>query len=286
MICENKLNMLEAAQNVNSILISGFFVTKIIIQVYEIQTPSEAEEMIALGVDHIGSVLVSQDDWKLQAVRETIQMSAGTGVKSSLIALFNDLNAIFRVLDYYAPDIVHFCEVLTQQDNAPSTCEDLIALQENIKIKFPHIKIMRSVPIAPPGTANLEATLGWGRLFEPVSDYFLTDTLLIEESGISVDRQPVTGYIGITGRTCDWNIAAKLVESSNIPVILAGGLAPDNVYDGILQVLPDGVDSCTGTNAVNSIGDSVRFKKDFAKVKRFVDETRRAEKTIGKLKLS
>lgn len=284
MICENKLNMLEAAQNVNSILISGFFVTKIIIQVYEIQTPFEAEKMIALGVDHIGSVLVSQDDWKLPAVRETIQMSTGTKIKSSLIPLFNDLNAIFRVLDYYTPDIVHFCEVLTLQDNAPSTCEDLIELQENIKIKFPQIKIMRSIPIAPPGTANLEATIELGRLFEPVSDYFLTDTLIIKESEISLDRQPVEGYIGITGWICDWNIAAKLVESSNIPVILAGGLAPDNVYDGILQVLPDGVDSCTGTNAVNSIGDSVRFQKDFDKVKRFVDETRRAEKTIGEIR--
>ena len=284
MICENKLNMLEAAQNVNSILISGFFVHKIIIQIYEVQTPSEAEKLIALGVDHIGSVIVSQKKWKIPVVKETINLSESTAGKNSLIPLFNDLETICRVLDYYKPDIVHFCEVLTLQNGSMSTCEDLIVLQQNIKIKFPEIKIMRSIPISQPGVANLETTIELARLFEPVSDYFMTDTLLVKESGISLDQQPVEGYVGVTGQTCDWNIAAKLVESSSIPVILAGGLAPDNVYDGIVRVLPEGVDSCTRTNAVDSKGDSVRFKKDFDKVKRFVDETRRAEKTIGKLK--
>jgi phosphoribosylanthranilate isomerase len=63
-------------------------------------------------------------------------------------------------------------------------------------------------------------------------------------------------------------------------VILAGGLAPGNVYDGILDVRPAGVDSCTRTNVVDSGGQSVRFKKDLEKVKQFVDETRRAESVI------
>jgi len=32
---------------------------------------------------------------------------------------------------------------------------------------------------------------------------------------------------------------------------------------------------------MDSEGDSIRFKKDFGKVKRFVDEVRRAERAIG-----
>ncbi|MGD9107434.1 MAG: hypothetical protein PVJ87_11410, partial [Desulfobacterales bacterium] len=119
------------------------------------------------------------------------------------------------------------------------------------------------------------------RCFEPLSDYFLTDTLILEKSGSFFEHQPVKGFVGITGRTCDWNVAAKLVLSSRIPVILAGGITPDNVFGGILRVRPAGVDSCTGTNAVDSEGDSIRFKKDFDKVKRFVDEVRRAERAIG-----
>ena len=35
-----------------------------ITQIYEIQTPQEAEKCIELGVDQIGSVLLSQGDWR------------------------------------------------------------------------------------------------------------------------------------------------------------------------------------------------------------------------------
>ena len=83
--------------------------------------------------------------------------------------------------------------------------------------------------------------------------------------------------MGITGKTCNWDVAAQLVQSSLIPVILAGGITPDNVFDGIMQVMPAGVDSCTGTNALDSKGRSIRFKKDLEKVKHMVDEVRRAE---------
>jgi phosphoribosylanthranilate isomerase len=90
----------------------------------------------------------------------------------------------------------------------------------------------------------------------------------------------VNGFVGITGLTCNWTIARKLVDSANIPVILAGGLSPDNVFNGIINVKPAGVDSCTQTNACDMQGNPVRFKKDMAKVKRFVEESRRAIEVI------
>ena len=254
---------------------------KLIVQIYEVQHPSEAEALIALGVDHIGSVIVSQEAWKLQSIRDTINMIDGSGAQSSLIPLFSNLDTILSTLDYYKPDIVHFCEDITLKNGGWETCEELILLQENVKKRFPEIKIMRSIPISQSGMNDNVATIELARLFEPVSDYFLTDTLLIKESGSSLNNQPVKGFVGITGQTCDWDIAAKLVESSRIPVILAGGISPDNVFDGIMHVRPAGVDSCTRTNAVDSEGCLIRFKKDFGKVKRFVDETRRAERAIG-----
>ena len=255
--------------------------TKIITQIYEVQTPSEAEKLIALGVDNIGSVIVSQESWKIPLIRETIKLVDSAETRSSLIPLFGDLDAILTALDYYKPDIVHFCEALTFQNDGSGTYKEFLLLQENVKKRFPEIKIMRSIPIFQPGITEHPDAIKLAKLFEPVSDYFLTDTLLVKESGSCFDRQPVKGFVGITGRTCDWDVAAKLIESSHIPVILAGGIAPENVFDGIMRVLPAGVDSCTGTNAVDSKGRSIRFKKDFGKVKRFVDETRRAERAIG-----
>jgi phosphoribosylanthranilate isomerase len=43
--------------------------------------------------------------------------------------------------------------------------------------------------------------------FEPVSDFFLTDTFIILDKNIN--EQPVEGFVGITGKICDWNIASR-----------------------------------------------------------------------------
>lgn len=241
-----------------------------IIQIYEIQTPHEAEKLIEIGVDHIGSVLLSEQEWKNPCLKETIQLISQSASKSSLIPLFSTPKAVLQTLEYYQPHIVHFCESLADQNGIFDICKDLINLQKSIKQKFPEIRIMRSVPIAQSGLAHLIPSLEIAKMFEPYSDFFLTDTLMLNSN------QPVHGFVGITGQTCDHNLAAQLVRQSRIPVILAGGLSPDNVYDAILNTQPAGADSCTATNAADHQGKSVRFEKDLEKVRQFVEQCRKA----------
>lgn len=71
------------------------------------------------------------------------------------------------------------------------------------------------------------------------------------------------GKIGGTGVTHDWSVSAEIVESSRVPVILAGGLNPENVAAAIEQVKPHGVDANSGLEH----GDG---SKDFEKIKAFV----------------
>jgi phosphoribosylanthranilate isomerase len=140
---------------------------------------------------------------------------------------------------------------------------------------------MRSIPIGQSGADDAIPTLEYARWFEPVSDFFLTDTLLVKPAGSPDDSQPVKGFVGITGKTCSWETAAKLVDASGIPVILAGGISPQNVIDGILQVKPAGVDSCTWTNEQDKTGNPIRFKKDLGKVRQLVAHVRQAEKKLS-----
>ena len=258
---------------------------RIVVQIYEVQTPSEAQALIEKGVDHIGSVILSDKSWKQPLIRETICLTKNSNAQSSLIPLFSQLDSILQTLDYYQPEIVHFCEALTNSNDTFQFCEDLIHIQENVKKRFPDIKIMRSIPILPPhlkkGMINAVPSLKLARMFEPVSDYFLTDTLLAEKKDVSSEKQPVKGFVGLTGQICDWDIAANLVQSSRIPVILAGGISADNVSKGIMYVRPAGVDSCTLTNSLDADGRPIRFKKDFDRVKRFGDEARKAERRIA-----
>ena len=247
-----------------------------IIQVYEIQTPDEARSMIGLGVDHIGSVITSRDDRYDPVIRETIAVVRQLGAVSSLIPLYSDPEAVFDTLDYHRPHIVHFCDRL--DDRGGGSVGAALHLQAAVRQRFPQIRIMRSIPIGQTAQVNRDAVLALAARLEPLSDYFLTDTIIAGSSGAADADQPVAGFVGITGLTCDWSVAAELVARSRIPVILAGGISPENVAGGIRQVRPFGVDSCTCTNAVDEDGRSIRFKKDPARIKALVSETRRTDR--------
>ncbi len=243
-----------------------------IVQIYEIQTPQEAERCIALGVDHIGSVLLAEDGWRLPLLKDAIRLSEGAGAKNSLIPLLQDKDILYRALDYYRPHYIHLCDSLTDHLGRKTDLDGFVRFQSRLKEGFPEMGIMRTIPIPREGAAPDFPTLEIARTLEPVSDLFLIDTW--------VGNEPVEGFIGITGKPADWEMAKELVLQSPIPIILAGGLSPENVFGALLKVIPAGADSCTQTNRVDEGGKSIRFEKDFRKVERFVNEVRRAEKAM------
>jgi phosphoribosylanthranilate isomerase len=238
-------------------------------QIYEIQTPEEAQNCIALGVDRIGSVILSASEWKKPELREVIRLTDRTETRSNLIPLFGDWQTLCRAMDYYRPHFVHFCANLTDAQGHPVDLRPFILLQEKFKSSFPEIGIVRSIPVPPAGLAPDFPCLDLLRSLEGVSDFFLIDTWL--------GKEPVAGFVGITGKLADLERAKEVVLQSNIPVLLAGGLSPENVFDAVSEVLPAGADSCTQTNQVDASGKAIRFKKDFVKVERFIKEIRRAE---------
>lgn len=96
-------------------------------------------------------------------------------------------------------------------------------------------------------------------------DAFITDTF-----------NPQNGATGATGLTHDWEISKNLVQYSTKPIILAGGLNPNNVYDAIIKVKPTGVDSHTGVEDENGA-------KDIIKVQKFISESNRAFEKLKEL---
>ena len=108
-----------------------------IVQVYEVQTNIEAELLISMGVDHIGSVILCADNWKNPVLKDAIRKVVELGARSSLIPLFSDLNVIRMALEYYQPDMIHFCEMLPDRASQPADFESMLLQQRIIKEEFP-----------------------------------------------------------------------------------------------------------------------------------------------------
>ena len=216
-------------------------------QIYEVSTPQEARAISAINVDHIG-VLVGDGEFPrelpVEAARE-IAAAILPPAKLSALFLTADIGLIERWARELRPDIVHL-------GAAPELLSpnDAVAL----KSRLPGILLMRSVPVIG------EASIALARSYAGIADYLLLD------SHRESDRQ-----VGALGVTHDWTISRRIVELVAIPVILAGGLGPDNVAAAIRAVRPAGVDSKTRTDQGGS------HSKDIERVRRF----HRAARSVG-----
>ncbi len=71
--------------------------------------------------------------------------------------------------------------------------------------------------------------------------------------------------LGGTGRTHNWELSRRIVESVRVPVFLAGGLRPDNVRAAIEAVQPFGLDLCSGVRTEGKL-DPYKLEQFFKAV--------------------
>lgn len=93
------------------------------------------------------------------------------------------------------------------------------------------------------------------------------------ESWFEYDRFLLDSFdpetVGGTGKVCDWSMAQTLVKSVEKPILLAGGLTPENVAEAIVDVKPWGVDVSSGVEIEPGV-------KDIKKVEAFIAAARGA----------
>lgn len=215
-----------------------------LVQIYEVQTPEEARALARLGVDHIG-VLVGDGAFPRElSIAQTNAIFAATpaGKKRVALSLSADPEEVARVAREIRPDIIQLQASLE---------EFSVEMTRAFRGRFPEIPIMRAIPVID------EASIEVARSYQGVADFLLLDSY-----------DPGSRQFGALGRAHDWNISRRIVEDVDVPVILAGGLGPENVAEAIIAVRPAGVDSKTKTDRADGTG------KDLAKVQTFVAAAR------------
>lgn len=220
-----------------------------IIQVYAFTKVDEAVRAVELGVDHIGFIAGTYgrvhgelDFQEAQAIRSAVALRA----KAVALTMATEIDEIVQMADTVKPDFVHISTDPMEVDP-----EAMRALRGRLP---KGTQVMKAIPV------EGEESLRLAERFASVSDVLLLDTKLEGMPGV-----------GATGATHDWRVSRAIVEQVSPPVILAGGLSPENVAAAIEVVKPWGVDSNTGTNVT---GEPVA--KDLDRVADFVKASRGA----------
>ena len=109
-----------------------------------------------------------------------------------------------------------------------------------------------------------------GDSLRPIAEFVAEcQRLSVPLAGCLLDAR-VAGSFGGTGTVAPWELIAIEYDTTNWPpLILAGGLTPDNVAEAIRIVRPWGVDTASGVESSPGV-------KDITLLARFVAEARRA----------
>ena len=140
---------------------------------------------------------------------------------------------------------------LSKPEEILDLAEEVSAIRDALP---PCAKLVRAVHPEPQDTFFEYAD------FVPFVNAFLIDTL-----------NPKTGQVGGTGLIGNWSRAARFVQESPLPVILAGGLTPVNVVRAIERVRPYAVDVNTGVKTPADRTESAALCRAFVKAARLMD---------------
>ena len=216
---------------------------KELVQVAGVIDQAEADMLVRCGVRYLGFPM------RLTVNKEDLTDEAAAGI----IRRFEP--PVHGVLITYlsrATEVIDLCNSLGASIVQLHGDVELSELRK-IKERQPDLAMIKSLVV---GLHPLEQLVEIVERTAQYVDAYITDTF-----------DPRTGATGATGKTHDWSLSKRLVQESPRPVILAGGLHPENVRAAILEVRPAGVDTHTGLEDASG-------RKSEAKVRKFVAEAR------------
>jgi len=205
-----------------------------VIKVCGIKSAEEALGAIDAGANTIGMLIgvpeYVEDKITSDLAKEIVNILPGN-IRTVMVTHLLEIPKII--------EIAKFTDVSVIQIHNDLSTDGMRQLKKNL----PELELMKAINVM--DNTSIETA----KEYEPYSDMILLDSRTNEK-------------IGGTGKTHDWVISERIVNEINIPVILAGGLNPDNIETAIKKVKPAGIDANSGLENNNG-------SKDFEKIKIF-----------------
>jgi phosphoribosylanthranilate isomerase len=210
------------------------------VQIYSMTSVADAIATAAAGADLIG-VVVAEPGIVAEAVgfdlAREIMAVVRPRARGVALSLADDRDEICAMVEAVRPDVLH----LAAREIEPEDCAW-------IRDRIAPVRLLRAIAV------RAGETLAEAEAHQECADYLMLD------SGAKGGK-----FAGARGETHDWTISREIVNRSQIPVILAGGLTAENVGEAIATVRPWGVDSFTHTDVPGNRG-----RKDAARVRAFI----------------
>ena len=190
------------------------------IQIAGVSSIEDSIRLIGIGVEGLGFTLRLPS-----GIHDNLTEEKARQIIAALPPLVGSVLITYITNPTEAVDFCKYLGVNTVQLHAPVEK----GVMTEIKKQLPNIKIIKNVNVIS------EAAVNEVQIYTDEADAIILDSY-----------DPKSGMHGATGLTHDWTISRKIVQMCNKPVILAGGLNPDNVAEAIKYVQPWGIDVHTG----------------------------------------
>ncbi|MCL7415145.1 MAG: phosphoribosylanthranilate isomerase [ANME-2 cluster archaeon] len=209
------------------------------VKICGLKDPISVRMAVRYGADAVGFITEVPVNTPRKIDRQTARnLVAATPplVTTVMVCMPDDKEHALELIEYVRPDAV--------QVHSSMSIEELQGIKRSVRLK-----LITTVHITQ--DTDVDKTLEYISELENTADAILLDT-------------KVDGKTGGTGVVHDWTISRAITAGSKLPIILAGGLNPNNVAEAVRTVRPYAVDTASGVETGRN--------KDEEKVKAFIEQ--------------
>lgn len=244
------------------------------IKICGMRSPEDVELAALSGADAVGFIteVPVESPRKLDSETTASLISRVPDYLDSVLVIMpENSRGALELIEKTSPDIVQIHSMLSLPELGIIREKTDIPIIQTLSVPAQEEKATISAKTFPAKKAEKSTKNAGDSVGEDVEEKLLQQVSLLEDSDLVDSILLDTGRAGKTGGTgCvhDWAVSRRIARETRLPLILAGGLRPENVQEAIRIVSPYAVDTASG---VETSG-----KKDSFKVKKFIEEVRRA----------